>query len=47
MGNLYNQKQYALLYKNMTGRNLHIRIDLLNDKYIDTKINLKTRDIEE
>ena len=37
MSNLYNQKQYALLYKNMTGRNLHIKIDLLNDK--DVKVD--------
>lgn len=37
MSNLYNQKQYALLYKNMTGRQLHIRIDLFNDK--DVKID--------
>lgn len=37
MSNLYNQKQYALLYKNMTGRQLHIRIDLFNDK--DIKID--------
>ena len=34
MSNLYNQKQYTLLYKNMTGRQLHIRIDLFNDKDI-------------
>ena len=37
MSNLYNQKHYALLYKNMTGRHLHIRIDLFNDK--DIKID--------
>ena len=37
MSNLYNQKHYALLYKNMTGRHLHIRIDLFNDK--DVKID--------
>ena len=37
MSNLYNQKHYALLYRNMTGRHLHIRIDLFNDK--DVKID--------
>lgn len=37
MNNLYNQKHYSLLCKNMTGRHLHIRIDLLNDK--DVKID--------
>lgn len=37
MSNLYNQKHYVLLFKNMTGRYLHIKIDLLNDK--DIKID--------
>ena len=37
MSNLYNQKHYALLFKNMTGRHLHIKIDLFNDK--DVKID--------
>lgn len=37
MSNLYNQKHYALLFKNMTGRHLHIKIDLYNDQ--DVKID--------
>ena len=37
MSNLYNQKHYALLFKNMTGRHLHIKIDLFN--YLTAKKN--------
>lgn len=37
MGNLYNQKQYAMLYKNRGSRRLHVRIDLYNER--DVKID--------
>lgn len=37
MNNLYDQKHYILLYKNRVSRNVHIKIDLLNEN--DIKID--------
>lgn len=34
MGNLYNQKQYAMLYKNRGSRSLHLKIDLYNENNV-------------